>query len=120
MINTLLIIGLLATQSQKAEAHVLDSKQRSLSCPAAYLEKLLPHHGVPDSWNPSKIQYSAIRSMKKELIRDYPIDMSDGFSHWLYLDEAKNIAYVVQIGGFTDSRTVYGPFPAAQCKANNG
>jgi hypothetical protein len=44
--------------------------------------------------------------------------VSDGYNYMLLLHGPSNAAFVVQLGGFAGSRTVYGPLPfTTQCTA---
>lgn len=54
---------------------------------------------------------------------DLPVDsmVSDGYRHWLLVDGPGNAVYVVQVGGFAGTRTVYGPLPVdLSCKPRAG
>jgi len=119
MIEAIALYALLATQSTKATNQIPPVPSKPLSCAAAYLGKLVSPTGAPDSWALSKIKYSAIEKLPREQISDSGTTL-DGYSHWLYSEKNKKTVYVVQIGGIAGTRHVYGPFPEAQCKANNG
>ncbi|MBS0224919.1 MAG: hypothetical protein JSS25_01080 [Proteobacteria bacterium] len=119
MIASIALYALLAAQSTKTSNQSSPAKSKSLSCAAAYLGRLVSPTGAPDSWVLSKAKYSAIEKLPREKISDSGTTL-DGYSHWLYLAKDKQTVYVVQIGGIAGTRHVYGPFPAAQCKANNG
>lgn len=38
--------------------------------------------------------------------------LADGYRHWLRLHKSTNMVYIVQVGGFAGTRTIYGPIPA--------
>lgn len=108
---------LLAAALAQAPANPPPSAPTEEHCAIAHFRNLVGPFGPPRSWRATIDYPKELLSSPGFRISDSGV-VSDGYMHWLYLDEAAGRAYVSSIGGLTGHRRIYGPFPIPACSTD--
>ena len=84
------------------------------TCTAEQLRHLVSPTGVHQSWPVATKLPASLENELGLLLSDQGV-VSDGYNHWLLIDQSTTASYVVQRGGFAGSQTIYGPLPVIAC-----
>ena len=110
MFSLLLAAALTASPPIHAASGARDTAQ----CTADRLKRFVSPLGTNQVWPKAQELPVQLHGQMGTVLSEQG-QVLDGYRHVLHVEPAKNTAYVVQVGGFAGTMTVFGPLPVAAC-----